>query len=88
MSTFVLFPLTPPPAEHCKVCHRGCRCPDGRPGCGHYGCRGTGPQDCPVATAERAAYERRLAAARAHRARLHARRAALTPGWQPPAGPL
>lgn len=84
MTTYVLFPQAPPPAEACVICKKGCTCTGADVSCGHYGCYGRGPLTCPSAEAERAAYEERLRASRAHRARLHARRAANVPGYLPP----
>jgi hypothetical protein len=78
MTTRPLLPLPPP--SSCAVCRAGCDCDLGAPGCGHYGCRGRAPLSCFVALASQAAYEERLAATRAHRARLHARRTAWRTG--------
>lgn len=64
-----------PPAA-CAVCAHGCGCSFDSAGCGHYGCRGRGPQDCPVAEERRAAYQERLASTVRMRAALAARRAA------------
>jgi hypothetical protein len=85
MTTHLLLSLAPPEGDACTVCRHGCRCaPDG-PACGHYGCRGRGPVTCRGAAAMQDTYEQRLAAHRAQRAALHARRARLSPTWQPPA---
>lgn len=84
MSTFVLFPAAPPPAEACVVCQKGCTCTGADVSCGHYGCYGRGPLTCPSAEVSRAAYEERLRVARTQRARLHARRTASSSAWRPP----
>jgi hypothetical protein len=85
MPTLVLFPLAPPPHEHCSVCHAGCACTPEDASCGHYGCHGRGPLTCPSGHAARAAYEVRLRSIRAQRARLAARRAALVGrAYRPP----
>jgi hypothetical protein len=77
MSTYVLFPSAPPPPAACVVCEKGCTCTHADTSCGHYGCYGAGPRTCPAAAAAQATYEQRLAATRAQRARLAARRSAL-----------
>lgn len=68
-----------PPAA-CRICAHGCSCPFDAAGCGHYGCRGRGAQDCPVAEERRTAYEARLAATIRTRAVLAARRTAWRTG--------
>jgi hypothetical protein len=53
----------------CPSCRRGCDCTHTDPGCGHYGCYGRGPIDCPGVEAE----ERRYAALLAQRRRAQRR---------------
>jgi hypothetical protein len=78
-------PLPAAPPKDCAVCEHGCSCTGADVSCGHYGCYGRGPLTCPSAHAARDAYEERLRVTRAQRARLHARRAASSPAWRPPA---
>jgi hypothetical protein len=46
----------------CPTCRRGCGCTHTDPGCGHYGCYGRGPTDCPGVAAEERRYAALLAA--------------------------
>jgi hypothetical protein len=69
----------------CATCRSGCGCPLTGPGCGHYGCYGRGPTDCPGAEAEQRRYDalldqrrRDARAIRLRRVRLAATYAALT----------
>jgi hypothetical protein len=82
MTTHVLLPSPP---GGCPTCRAGCTCTADTPTCGHYGCHGRGPVTCQGALAMQATYEQQLAARRAQRAALHARRARLSPTWKPPA---
>jgi hypothetical protein len=83
--TYTPRPAAPPSEAACGVCAQGCACTGADRSCGHYGCYGAGPRDCPAAAAAQAAYEQQLAATRAQRTRLHVRRAATSPAWRPPA---
>lgn len=58
----------------CPVCRAGCGCPLTGPGCGHYGCFGRGPVDCPGAEAEQRRYAAVLAQQRRDHAALRTRR--------------
>jgi hypothetical protein len=78
----------------CPTCRSGCHCPADAPGCGHLGCYGTGPQDCPGVTAEADRWTALLAQRRRDydrqrllRARANARLTALVagqPAWMTP----
>jgi hypothetical protein len=65
----------PLPPHACQVCARGCGCQLGSPGCGHYGCYGNGPHDCPGIAAEEARYEAAMLLRLAEEARALNRRA-------------
>lgn len=69
-------PIVAPPST-CETCARGCHCPLDGPSCGHYGCFGSGPRDCPGVAAEEARYAATLAETRARDARDHNRRTRL-----------
>jgi hypothetical protein len=58
----------------CQTCRRGCGCTHTDPGCGHYGCYGRGPRDCPGADAEERRYAAILARQRRDRAAQRLRR--------------
>lgn len=57
----------------CPTCRSGCRCTAADPGCGHFGCLGADPLDCPAVPGERERWTALLAARR----REHDRRRAL-----------
>jgi hypothetical protein len=65
----------------CPTCRRGCSCGLDGPGCGHYGCYGTGPRDCPGVEAEERRYAVMLAARRTQHAADRARRARLSAAY-------
>lgn len=69
--------MTPPLPSPCPVCARGCGCTPADACCGHYGCYGSGPRNCPGAVAEEARYTAAVRAKRQADARTLARRARL-----------
>lgn len=58
----------------CSTCRSGCGCPMTGPGCGHYGCYGSGPHDCPGAEAEARRYQALMALRRREHAARRLRR--------------
>jgi hypothetical protein len=66
----------------CTTCRRGCGCPLDGPGCGHYGCYGRGPVDCPGASAEQRRYDAILAQTRREARRRRVRRVQLAATYQ------
>lgn len=75
--TLLPLPRGTEPPSTCPTCaNGGCGCPLDSPGCGHYGCWGYGPRDCPGVTAEETRYASRLEDKRAAEARILTRRAA------------
>jgi hypothetical protein len=66
----------------CTTCRRGCGCPLDGPGCGHYGCYGAGPRDCPGAEAEQRRYDAILNRQRRDAAVRHMRRVRLAASYR------
>lgn len=66
----------------CTTCRSGCACTPTEPGCGHYGCYGQGPRDCPGAAAEELRYHVVLARQRRDRAAQRIRRTRLASSFR------
>lgn len=66
----------------CTTCRSGCHCSMTDPGCGHYGCYGRGPRDCPGADAEHRRYVVILAQQRRDHVQQRARRRQLAASYQ------